>query len=75
MSALQLFEFICGAIAIYVGARYMLTKTIPIVSEGDTKPMYTIVGYDAFWVGVLVVCFGIWLIAAALGLVFAPWIT
>lgn len=53
----------------------MLTKTIPIVSEGDTKPMYTIVGYDAFWVGVLVVCFGIWLIAAALGLVFAPWIT
>jgi hypothetical protein len=69
MVTLEVVEAICGAIAIYVGVRWMLTRTIRVVSEGGFKPLALIEGRDAVVVGCVVFCVGLGLIAASFGLI------
>ena len=69
MVTLEAVEAICGAIAIYIGVRWMLARTIPVVSEGGFEPLAWIKGRDAVVVGCIVFCVGLGLIAASLGLI------
>jgi len=68
MATLEVVEAICGAIAIYVGARWVLKRKIPIVSDRGFDPLAWIEGRDAVVVGCIVFCLGLGLMAASFGL-------
>ena len=72
MVTLEVVEAICGAAAIYIGVRWMLTRTIPVVSEGGFKPLAWIEGRNAAVAGCVVFCVGLGLIAASFGLISLP---
>ncbi len=67
MNSLDIFEALCGALAIYIGAGYWLAGRIPIQNEGETEPIAEITGWEVKAVSCLFICFGLYLIALATG--------
>jgi hypothetical protein len=72
MTGLAIFEALCGVVAIYVGARFVLARKIPVVSEGGFEPLAWIEGRAAVLVGCLIVCLGLGLLAASFGFIHLP---
>jgi len=72
MSVVQVFEALCGGIAVYVGVRYLLANRIPVVNEGEEKPLAWITGWGAVAVSCLVICFGLYLLALSAGVLRQP---
>jgi hypothetical protein len=66
MSALHIFEALCGLISIYIGIRFILAKEIPIVSEGGSEPMGWLRDWEAIAVGIVAICIGLACLAASL---------
>ena len=73
MSVVQVFEAVCGGITIYVGGRYLLARRIPIVNEGEDKPLAWITGWEAVAVSCLVLCLGLYLLALSAGILPQPY--
>jgi hypothetical protein len=69
MTGFSVFEALFGAVAVYIGIRLVIRRELPIVSEGDDKPMGWLRGHEAVVAGCAVVCVGIGCLAVALGLV------
>lgn len=63
----NIFVAVCGALTIYIGARYWLDGRIPIQNEGEDKPIATISGWEAKTVSCLVICLGMYMVALATG--------
>ena len=69
MTILNAIAALSGAIAIYVGIRFTLTRKIPIVSEGGFEPLAWVEGRDAVMLGIFAICIGLVLLAASIGLI------
>ena len=67
MNSLDIFEALCGALTIYIGARYWLDGSIPIQIEGEDRPIATISGWEAKAVSFLIVGLGLYLVALPTG--------
>jgi hypothetical protein len=72
MTGLSICEALCGILAVYIGVRWILTREVPIVSEGDDKPVGWLKGNEAIIAGCLAVCAGLYLLAVAFGLARLP---
>lgn len=69
MTGESIIEFVGGLIALYVGVRWIITRRIPVVSEGGFEPLGWIKGAGAVVVGLCVVAGGLCLLADSAGLV------
>jgi hypothetical protein len=72
MTSPVIFEALGGTIAVYVGVRFVFAPEILVVSEGGFEPLAWIKGRGAVIAGCLVVCAGLVLLAASLGLLRLP---
>jgi len=68
----QMIEVLCGGVAVYVGARFLLKRRIPVVNEGEDMPLAWITGWEAVVAGCLAIAFGLYLFALATGFLPQP---
>ena len=69
MTALQVIEGLGGVLGVYIGMHIIIRRELPIVSEGDDKPLGWLRGRAAVLAGIAVLCFSGHLLAAAFGFV------
>jgi hypothetical protein len=60
---------VCGVIAVYVGIRAIVARSIPIVSEGGTKPLAVVSGWSAVLIGVVTCSLGVVILLGAAGVI------